>query len=84
MIPEGYIKNTLLGGFEKHSAEAYLQQILDRLNQLESQAGFPLTKFDKLALKKAKIGSGYDKKSVLTYILQLQEEILMLEDTIKN
>ena len=84
MSSNGILKSALLGGFDKNSAESCVHQILDRLNQLELQTGFPLTKFDELAFKKSTFGSGYTKESVLTYIDQLQEKILMLETTIKN
>ena len=84
MIPEGCIRKTLFGGFEKTSAEAYLQGQIEKLNQLEAQAGMPLTKYDDSMLKKAKRHSGYDKNSVLLYAAMIQQQILMLENIIKN
>ncbi|MBE6876784.1 MAG: hypothetical protein E7496_08740 [Ruminococcus sp.] len=84
MIPEGILKSSPLGGFEKHSVESYLHEQIENLNQLEAQAGMPLTNYDDSMLKKVRFGSGYGKESVLTYITMIQQQILMLETIIKN
>ena len=84
MFPDAVLKSAFLGGFEKKSVEECFQQLIAHLNSLESDAGFPLTKFDSDMLKKATIGNGYEKNSVLTYIDSLNQRILELEEMTKN
>ena len=85
MIPDVSLKTSLLGGgFEKKSAEECFQKLIAHLNNLESDAGFPLTKFDSAMLKKTAFGQGYEKTSVLTYIDSLNQRILELEEIIKK
>jgi len=84
MIPDGMLKSALFGGFEKTSVEDYLQKQLDILNQLELQAGLPLTQLQPALLQKTRIGSGYDKQSVLEYITALQQNIITLEEKLKK
>ena len=78
------LKSTLFGGFEKESSENFLKQLVTAVNQLEMQLGMPLTKFDASMLKKTKIGSGYEKSSVLNYLDFLNGRIQELEEIEKQ
>ncbi len=83
MASSGVLKQALFGGFDKKSVDGYLQKQLAYLNKLETQAGQPLTTLQPQLLKKTRIGSGYDKESVLTYVETIQQKIIMLEENLK-
>ncbi len=84
MFPNAVMKSALLGGFEKHSAEAALNQMIASLNQLEFQLGLPQTEFDSTALRKARFGSGYDKNSVLSYLDTLMTRMNELQESLEK
>ena len=63
------LKSAPFGGFDKNDTEQYLMQMIQAIQQLETEQGIsPLTEFQPERLKQSAFGKGYQKKSVLEYL----------------